>query len=152
MARSPQSDPQREEAYRWERKFYGTLFNHEMKPRALHKMARHMAESYGVRKPRLLVKRIGREGRIMAMADGQDSIEVNHDMAFFTAHLVAHEMAHVVCHAYGVMEPPHGPTWLGVYLWLMDKYKILPLCASMPSARKAGLKFKHPNKVKPGAL
>ena len=149
--KSPKCDPQREEVYRWERNFSNLFYEHKMRPRAMHRMARAMAESYGVRKPRMLSLRLGR-GSHTGAADGADSIEVNTDKAEFTSILVAHEMAHVITHAYGIIEPDHGPTWFGVYIWLMDKFNIVPADATMPSARKAGLKFKHPERVKPGEL
>ena len=61
-----------------------------------------------------------------------------------TALLLAHEFAHNVCFANGVSGPDHGPIWLGVYIDLLDWFKILPRCMTEPSARKAGLKFKAP--------
>lgn len=150
--RSPKSDPQREQVYRWERKFYGTIFQHEIKPRALHKLVRDMAACYGIKKPTILKSRLGTKGMLMAQADGADSIELNESVLAYTGHLIAHEMAHVVCHAHGVEGPQHGPTFMGVYLWLLDKFNIVPACASLPSARKAGLKFKPLDKIKPGEL
>jgi hypothetical protein len=146
---SPASDPQRNEVYAWERKFDQLFLDHAMPYRKAHKLAAAMAAAYGVRKPRLSWRRARKE-RWIAAAWGDEMVEVNTTKADFTAALVAHEMAHVITHAYGILEPDHGPTWMGVYLWLLDHFKVVPKCASEPSARKAGLKFKR--NVGPGQL
>lgn len=149
--KSPKSDPQREEVYRWERNFSNLFYEHKMRRRALHALSRAMAKAYGIPKPRMLRLKLGKTGYTGAAWEDH-TVEVNTDRAEFTSMLVAHEMAHVICYAYAVMEPDHGPTWLGVYLWLLDKFNIIPADASVPSARKAGLKFRKLDSVKPGEL
>ena len=148
---SPKSDPQQHEVYRWERKYAQLFFSHAMPYKKAHGLAAAMANAYGIPKPRLSWRRARKESYV-AIAEGDEVIEVNTTKADFTSILVAHEMAHVIAHAYGVLEPAHGPTWLGIYLWLLDRFLIIPKCASVPSAKAAGLKFKHPDKVAPGAL
>ena len=151
MRPSPKSDPQRNEVYRWERNFSNLFYEHRMRPRAMHRLVRAMADAYGVRKPKMLSLHLGKKGHTGA-ATGDETIEVNTDTAGFTSILLAHEMAHIVTHSYAILEPPHGPTWLGVYLWLMDKFNICPADATVPSARKAGLRFKPLSAIKPGEL
>jgi hypothetical protein len=151
MRKSPKFDPQRNEVYRWEKNFSQILYGHSMTSRSAHALARAMARYYGVEKPRLESVKLGKAGNTAA-ADGQEAIEINTDLAQWTGPVIAHEMAHIICHAYAVLEPPHGPTWLAVYLHLMDKFDIMPADGLCASAKNAGLKFTKLDKVKPGEL
>jgi hypothetical protein len=150
MRKSPKFDPQRNEVYRWEKNFSQLFYDHAMTKRSAHALALAMANYYKIKKPRLDSIKVGRA--YTAAADGQDSIEVNTDMAQWTGPVIAHEMAHVICHAYGADEPPHGPKWLAVYLHLMDKFNIMPADGLCASAKNAELKFTKLDKVKPGEL
>ena len=149
MPRSPKSDPQREEVYRWEKGFRQQFFDHTMKTRAAQRLVREIAEHFGVKRPRLFRTRLGKQGYTGAALEAE-FIEVNTDRAEFTAILLAHEMAHVICAFEGLDEPDHGPVWLGTYLYLLDRFKIVPLCATVPSAKAAGLKFRPPEDCAPG--
>lgn len=110
------------------------------------KLANRMAEYYGVKAPVLSRVRRGLKNftAITFELDGKALVHVNIDKAEFTAPLIAHEMAHVICDAYSVQEPDHGKTWLGIYLHLMDVFKIVPGDAMARSARAAGLKLRNP--------
>lgn len=149
MPRSPKCDPQREEVYRWERGFKQQFCDHSMPIRSAQRIVREMAKHFGVKRPRLFRSRLGKRGYTGA-AWGADIIEVNVDLAEFTAILLAHEMAHVICAHEGLDEPDHGPVWLGTYLYLLDRFKIVPLSATVPSASAAGLKFRDPLECAPG--
>jgi hypothetical protein len=53
-----------------------------------------------------------------------------------------HETAHaIVWHRFGHQRLDHGPTWLGIYLWLLTEYKVAPLVALEASAKADGLDF-----------
>lgn len=137
--RSPKSDPQREEVYAWEKKCGALWYLHGMSYKdAAHLLAR-MCKRYGVPAPRL---KSVEDVPYTAAAWGDLLVEVNRKRARPTALLMAHEAAHVICHANGEFGPDHGPVWLGLYIDLLDHFKILPRCMTEPSARKAGLKFK----------
>lgn len=140
MARSPKCDPQREEVYGWEKKFGTLWYMHGMTYKDARMLLGLMCKRYGVPPPRF---KSVEDAPYTAAAHGDVLIEVNRSKAKPTALLVAHEAAHVICHASGIFKPDHGPEWLGIYIDLLDHYRILPRCMTEPSARKAGLKFKR---------
>lgn len=138
--RSPKSDPQREEVYRWERKTDSLWRLHGMPFGLARKLLATMCKRYGVPAPAF---KSVEGGPFMGVAWGDSLVEVNRKACRPTGLLIAHEAAHIICHSNGVDEAPHGPTWLGVYIDLLDHFKILPRCMTEPSARKARLKFKR---------
>jgi hypothetical protein len=151
VARSPKKDPQRNEVYRWEEKFAHLFYQHGMSSRDVGRLVRSVATYYGISKPKLLRFRGGSTAPT-AYAWDHGVIELNTSLAEFTGPLLAHELAHVICAAYGYEEPDHGPIWFGTYLHLLDRYKMIPKDASVPSARKARLKFRNPDDCAPGRL
>lgn len=60
--------------------------------------------------------------------------------------IVIHEAAHAVVFHHNPKAQDHGPTFVGIFLDLMEQAGIAPREALYASARKAGLKFR---KVKP---
>lgn len=56
-----------------------------------------------------------------------------------------HEVAHAIFwQRYSTREEDdHGPTWLGIYVDLLDRFYVLPKHASKPSLTKWGLTFKR---------
>jgi hypothetical protein len=60
--------------------------------------------------------------------------------------IVLHESAHfIVDRIYGVRGPQqdHGPTWQGVYFWLLARAELAPVEALRASARKHGLRWQE---------
>lgn len=59
-----------------------------------------------------------------------------------------HEVAHHI-QAYRFpeanKEDDHGPTWLGIYISLLDAFYVIPRHASEPSLKSKGLSFKRLN-------
>lgn len=148
MRPSPKKDPQREEVYAWERKLRCMWYDHGMPMANARNLAGRMCRHYKVPAPKL---KFVDEAPWTAAAWGDVLVEVNKSRAKPTALLLAHEVAHVIAHSYGIEEPDHGPIWLGIYMQLLDKFKILPRCMTEPSARTAGLKFKTTG-IMPGEL
>lgn len=55
-----------------------------------------------------------------------------------------HEAAHHIVYAlFGNRPSDHGPTFLGIYIWLLVEAEVAPASALYPSARAAGLKWRH---------
>lgn len=140
MAGSPQCDPQREEVYRWERKFRSLWYDHGMTFKEARELLRKMCARYDTEPP---VLKSVKEAPWTAIAEGDERIVVNRDRAKPTAVLVAHEAAHIIQHGHGDPGPDHGPLWLGIYIDLLDHFNILPRCMTEPSLRKAKLKFRR---------
>lgn len=62
-----------------------------------------------------------------------------------------HEAAHYIAwHYFGNRIDDHGPTWLGIYLWLLEAAEVAPPLALHATARARGLRWRHmpPNLVK----
>lgn len=143
LLKSRTEDPQQELVYLWENDNYRTLFyGHRLPLTKAQKIARSMARFLGIPEPRLSHKRKGKHGN--TAEQWGDRMFVNLDKAGWTCALIAHETAHWACDYHGTNRQDHGPGWLGTYLRLLDKYKVLPLHASTHSARLYGLKFMDP--------
>lgn len=55
-----------------------------------------------------------------------------------------HEAAHAIAwHYYGQRIEDHGPTFLGIYMWLLEDWKVAPRSALFASARKHGLRWRE---------
>jgi hypothetical protein len=61
-----------------------------------------------------------------------------------------HEAAHHIAWKYfGDRIADHGPTWLGIYMWLLESAEVAPAVALHASARKFGLRWRR---LPPSAL
>lgn len=118
----------------------------------LRRVIRHVCRKYKIPQPRLKrwSKDLTKARFLAACWDGGIGFDPQHR----TLKVLAHELAHWVCDEYGYYERTswHGPRWLGIYLWIMDYTRVMPLSASVPSARKAGLKFRRTSECAPGKL
>ena len=151
MRRSPKYDPQREEVYRWEQDRKGTVIKNATPVRMLRGLAKRVCRDYGIPAPP--IKFVYHEGLEWAgIACPDRGLALNRFWSGRNIRTLAHELAHWIMFQYQIPEAPHGRTWLGIYLYLTDVMFVEPLSASLPSARKAGLRYKHPRYVQPGAL
>lgn len=142
--KSPLSDPQREAVYQWERGFEGTCHASSSSSKYLLACAKRMARFYKVKTPSLIFHDpLNVECAGWTNEDGVICLKVSgHGRNLPT---LVHEMAHYIMVAKGYPNT-HGPRWLGVYLWLMNRSALMPLNASVPSAKAAGLRFRDPVK------
>lgn len=139
MPKSPASDPQREEVYRWEFKYRKTMWGDYGMVR-LHKLKRLVCKEYGVKAPKLQTLD---HPKFSGECDYDNGV-VRMDPVNRTARVLLHELAHWTVDALSIRGPAHGPIWLGLYMRLMDRHHVLPLDASIPSASAAGLVFLSP--------
>lgn len=144
MKKSPKYDPQREEVYRWERKFGATTYG-DCGTRNFYALRNRVCEKWKVPKP-VMGRLQSDEHRYAAVCD-PNTKSLRFNPGYCTASILLHELAHWVLDRYGFKgSAHHNFLWLGVYLRMMHDHKVLPLDASVPSARKAGLKFADPKK------
>lgn len=55
-----------------------------------------------------------------------------------------HEAAHQIAwDGFGNKIDDHGPTWLGIYMWLLEKAEVAPAVALHATARAHGLKWRY---------
>ncbi len=64
--------------------------------------------------------------------------------------VLLHELAHYIVDNTYVSHQPHGKQFVGVYMHLLDKYRIMPGCAFRALAKKC--KVKIAGKFKPDAI
>lgn len=57
--------------------------------------------------------------------------------------IALHEAAHYITDRTYPRAADHGPTWLGVYLWLLEKAAVAPREALRATMRKHGLKWQQ---------
>lgn len=128
--------------------FYSQFYGSRMPRWAAKKYAAKMARLYGLPPPSVQWARLGKGG---FTAEQQGStIRVNIDKAQWTPMLLAHEMAHYVVETLSKDRPqPHGPKWLGVYVWLLDACCIVPKAVMVPYAKSFKLKILHPDQCGP---
>lgn len=135
--------------YAWEQGFWGGYTDAPCPVSKLRRWAKKVAKEYQIPAPKLSFHRT--EEQWAGLADDVN-IRLNTEWHGRCTFVLLHELAHYICFQYGHMWNPHGPRFLGVYLWLLDECRLVPLSASIPSARAAGLKFRDPLKSCPKTL
>lgn len=64
-----------------------------------------------------------------------------------------HEAAHFISDAiFGDTIAHHAPEWLGIYIWLLEAYKVAPRAALHASAKAAGLRWLPASVISPKRL
>lgn len=154
--KSPGTDPQREEVYRWEEGF-ASIHRNTADREWFEGLVTFFCRRYRVKAPKVssrVPKRFQTEDRITAAVCHWKAGKIYFDRRFMSSAVLCHELAHWVCDSYGYGDVgAHGPKWLGVYLWMLGKAAVLPLDLATHSARKAGLKFRDPKReCAPGKL
>lgn len=57
--------------------------------------------------------------------------------------IALHEAAHYIAETlYGPLRQDHGPSWLGVYCWLLVECRVVPAAALLAELRKRKLKYR----------
>ena len=133
-------DPQRQALYDWEAQWLGweldtlTLGECRVMVRTACRLARvpyvptrqHSGTSeYDCIRNRITLQQRGRRGR-----GGKNPAQVLHEVAHY-----------IVFRRSGWRPQDHGPTFLGVFLWLLASARVAPRAALEASARAAGLKW-----------
>jgi hypothetical protein len=150
--RSPAHDYQREEVYDWE-KYHHSIKWSTADPDWFDKTIKVFCRRYKVDPPRV-IKRMPKKWAQCAGVCYYKQGTIHFAKGYQSMMVLCHEMAHWVCDSYGYGDTgAHGPRWLGVYLWMLSAAYVLPLDVAKYSARKAGLKFRDPEKeCAPGKL
>lgn len=132
--------------YYWEHLFAGSSYHAYMREGPCRWMIRHMAREYGVPIPQLSFVNYRNDRKLAWAQHTPNRITFNVKYHSVTAQIVAHEMAHVICWAYGFEEQSlqHGPVWLGLYVRLMSDYNIVPATAVCPSLDRYGFEYLSP--------
>lgn len=123
MSLPPKSDPQRDKVYWLEAEINGT-WNIDAASRssltyALGKLSRH----YRVPEPGLKI--VSKKGGDSGWYE-DETIVLNRAMGGANLHVLIHEFAHYVTDCYYEDVENHGPEFAAIYMYLLDKYSILP--------------------------
>lgn len=137
-------DPQVNAIYRWETRWLD--WNRRTTPiYVLRKLIRHACRLYGV-KPPTVTWGPDREPYKPRKKPCTYFDPNTNAILLRKRHLnmavALHEAAHaIVWHRFGHQRIDHGPTWLGIYLWLLSKNDTAPQCALEASALADGLEY-----------
>lgn len=144
-------DPHKEKVYEWEDGWAQWDYNSLTLP-ACRGLVRTACAKYGLAPPvvkqhniRSLSYCIPSKDVISLQGVGPDN------KGGKNAAVALHEAAHYIAWKYfGEKIADHGPTWLGIYMWLLEAAEVAPATALHATAREKGLRWRHmpPNLVK----
>lgn len=136
MPHASDADPQRERVYEWETEFA----DWNRKTMTLPEVRAYVSTScahYGLEAPP--VRPLPGKQYAYCMGDGDH-------MGFSewcrNPAIALHESSHFIVLKLSPKSQDHGPTWLGIYMWLLEEARIAPASALTASARKHGLKWR----------
>ena len=131
-------DPQKEACYTWEDSWGPWNYDAMTLPNC-RVWAEKACALYGIAPPRIRQHRtkafswVNVEARVASFGAGGKNVPT-----------VLHEMAHLIAYErFGLKIMDHGPTFLGVYMWLLEWSRIAPRVALHASARAHGLRWRR---------
>ena len=137
MSNAKDNDPQREAVYEWETEFRD--WNRQtMKLPEVREYVRTACAHYKLEAPP--VRPLSGKQYAYCMGDGAH-------MGFSewcrNPAIALHESAHFITLNLAPKAQDHGPTWLGIYMWLLEAAGVAPVEALAASARKHGLRWNY---------
>lgn len=131
----PQYDPQRERLYSMEREIIGMAVHHGAKRSELLTVVEHACKYYGVPPPRLMV--VNRpEQPVFGWTDTK-KIVLNRGYHGANVPTLLHELAHWIVDSFDTSRiEAHRPQFVGVYMHLLEKYRLLPEAGFRSLAKK----------------
>lgn len=142
-------DPYAYKLYELEKTFVGTCIYHSCPKYRLAALAEDASHYYNLDPPELHI--VNRPKLAQYGWTEKSAIYINKAHYGNTAATLYHELSHMIIHEYfDESVESHGPEFLGVYMHLLDKYRIMPHEAFRLLARKWGLKIHH--HFRPGAI
>jgi len=152
MACSPACDPQQYEVYRWEDSFTEWA-RAKFSKREVTRTVVTACKFYRVPIPELLFATKNRRAGKPLESHAEDYDRILLRPRHYDLPAALHEVAHVVL-SYVERNnkkkfPDHGKEFVGILMVLYERFKISPRVAMIASARTAGIKFLHYEKVHP---
>jgi hypothetical protein len=108
-------------------------------------VVRWACEKYGVKPPRVT----RHAGTAYSFSQGS-LISFQADQQ--NAAIALHEAAHYICDLLVGAKEEHSREWLGIYLWLLEGWRIAPRCALIASARARRLRWAAPWRMAPSRI
>lgn len=157
-SKPPVNDPQRVRLYRLEREYVGASVNHKVSQQHLREISAHVCAYYQIEPIQVVVfdapsLRLFGEYTYYECANNDryfESIRLNRGFHGANATTLMHELAHYITDNTYEDHQGHGKKFVGVYMHLLDKYRILPSVAFRALAKKWGVKIA--GKFKPNAI
>jgi hypothetical protein len=135
------SDPQAQKFYDWTWQWLDWNVK-QMGLKDCRELIRKICAAWQVPMPKVLA--------VSAQRHFSDYDDEGHQIRLIPSHhnmaTSIHEAAHAIVYHHYPGAQDHGPTFVGVFLDLMDQAEIAPREALYTSARKAGLKIRKVNK------
>ena len=122
-------------------------------------LARHVCNYYGVPPVKVVVYNAPDERRFgEAIAESEDDFEtfssykIRLNRGYHGANLTTllHELAHYISDHYYEHHRDHGRSFCGIYMHLLDKYRVLPAVAFRLLAKKWGVQISR--RFRPAAI
>lgn len=138
------ADPQRDELYRFEARFAGWNES-KLSVAECRAILRRACKSFGVETPGLTTRK-GRDCHyVYDRRDGKpDVIRLGRETGKNEA-AVLHEASHHILRKLNLGKMDHGPTFLGLYMRLLEMHDVAPRGALRAWARKHGLRWRSKN-------
>ncbi len=144
-----------------EREFVGVSINHSAPRKMLQEISDHACRYYRVKPIRIIVfnepdRRIFGESLFYYYDDESTgerfdySIRLNKGFHGANVATLLHELAHYIVDDTYMNLEDHGKKFVGVYMHLLDKYRIIPSSCFRLLAKRHGIKIA--GKFKPGAI
>lgn len=136
------TDPQKQAIYAWETK-WKDWDRETLTLRELRETVRTACKQYAVPPPTKILQHNSRAWSWYKDGLHRGGIAtISFQRAQSNPAVALHETAHhIVFHYFGETVPDHGPTFLGVYLWLLEKHHVAPREALHASARADNLRW-----------
>ena len=151
------TDPQAKLVYKMEREFVGVSVYHKVDRQHLLLVMNHVCKYYKVAVPKLIIynkpkERIFGSSSSVVFDDGTGAYDIRLNRGFHGANLctLLHELAHHICDSYYENHEDHGKEFCGIYMHLLEKYRVMPSCAFRAMAKRWGIRIAK--KFKPEAL
>lgn len=150
--RGSKKDPQQYRAYRWENELTSWAGAHAT-PAQLRRVVKKCCRMYRVPVPRVhCLTKNQRDGKRYTSEYDPNGHVIRIRPRHYDLCTAVHESAHAITDwLFGIWteNKPHGPEWLGVYMVLLDRLKIIPRIALEAHARAMGLDFYAPQLIAP---
>ena len=152
-------DPQQTRIYRMEREFIGGAVNHVVPRKKLQEILDHACRYYRIKCLKVLVINRPHErffGEIFSYTYNDDTPDFDHtirlNQGFHGANVctLLHELAHYIVDDTYEHAASHGSQFVGIYMHLLAKYRIMPSDCFRLLAKRYRVKIA--GKFKPGAI
>jgi hypothetical protein len=121
-----------------------------MTRRQARRLVNRMCRWYGCKVPVMRWLKTGHRRWRAQQVTG--ALELNTTKSGWSPLLIAHEVAHWICEQKKLDKQPHDAIWMAVYMNLLDHYRIIPIEATVATAKRYSVEFKAPIKYLPGRV